>query len=656
MRPQLKPVPLIALLILCLLAIAPASAAEPGPVVISSTLRVGGPSYALAVANGVAYLGQGHSLLTFDVSGQSPQALGRLRQPGLVSSITLSDGRLVVGAGDAVRIYTLGAGGAPVERTYYRAGGGVRDAVVSGDWLYVATTTGLEVVELLADGAAVLRGSLAQPNGTSQLNVEGSTIYALAPDVGNSNTSATHPSSLIKVSVANPAQPQLLDSSTGGGRTLALGAGVLFTGTDHESAFCHDCPPFTIGAYSTATLDHLGGQSWDPPANRRDDVVDLLMSGETLFALTSTLGGGCALSIFDATNPASLVRPHRHELSASACSALIIVGQQAFVALTGGGMQRFSLANLAAPIHSPPVALRGSIFQLGLAPGSLLTLSANNYQDADWTLTSYDLRDSARVQSTPLGTITRGMDITSYILDSQGPLQGVYEAATGELHLVDVSDPGAPAITAVLSLSFPGSVLSFGDLAYISTRSDQDSALIIFDMSDRSAPQEVGRMSFADLGATYQLDGELLYRMGDELAVYSLADPLNPALLGSIAVPDAAFGLAAANGVAYVPTFFGVRIVDMRNPAAPALGPLIGSANGGWVKTSDGRLAALSAESLDVYSLADPLSPALVASRAVEQFSGLLDMAGSQLALRDEAGAVVFSLLEPRVFVPLAGR
>jgi hypothetical protein len=74
------------------------------------------------------------------------------------------------------------------------------------------------------------------------------------------------------------------------------------------------------------------------------------------------------------------------------------------------------------------------------------------------------------------------------------------------------------------------------------------------------------------------------------------------------------------------------------------------------VKTSDGRLAALSAESLDVYSLADPLSPALVASRAVEQFSGLLDMAGSQLALRDEAGAVVFSLLEPRVFVPLAGR
>jgi hypothetical protein len=94
----------------------------------------------------------------------------------------------------------------------------------------------------------------------------------------------------------------------------------------------------------------------------------------------------------------------------------------------------------------------------------------------------------------------------------------------------------------------------------------------------------------------------------------------------------------------------------MRNPAAPALGSLIGSANGGWVKTSDGRLAILTAASLDVYSLADPLSPALVASRSVEQFSGAMDMAGSQIALRDEGGAVVYGLLEPRVFVPLAAR
>jgi hypothetical protein len=109
-------------------------------------------------------------------------------------------------------------------------------------------------------------------------------------------------------------------------------------------------------------------------------------------------------------------------------------------------------------------------------------------------------------------------------------------------------------------------------------------------------------------------------QMEGGLRVIDARDPASPRQVGvvRILVPDGqtvawATGVALQGDIAYVAHTGGVEVVDVANPAAPAIVTRVqipGGAND--VVTSNGRLYATDARGLRIYSLTDPRQPALI--------------------------------------------
>ncbi len=110
------------------------------------------------------------------------------------------------------------------------------------------------------------------------------------------------------------------------------------------------------------------------------------------------------------------------------------------------------------------------------------------------------------------------------------------------------------------------------------------------------------------------IDGSLAYLCGDMLGVFDIGDPLNPALLGSVTLPETAFRLALADGHVFAMSTSGLQIIDVTDPTTPLiLGSLdiedelgvyaqdISASAGHVYLASEGGLVAV-----DVSSPADP--------------------------------------------------
>jgi hypothetical protein len=106
--------------------------------------------------------------------------------------------------------------------------------------------------------------------------------------------------------------------------------------------------------------------------------------------------------------------------------------------------------------------------------------------------------------------------------------------------------------------------------------------------------------------------------MGSEFHVADIADPLNPVIVGSVALPSGAEGLAVAGSCAYIAdTSGGLQIVDITLPASPSI---IGSWNDSPYQALDVEVSgdyayvAYGFGGFKVFDVATPASPTLVDS------------------------------------------
>lgn len=216
----------------------------------------------------------------------------------------------------------------------------------------------------------------------------------------------------------------------------------------------------------------------------------------------------------------------------------------------------------------------------------------------------------------------------AYDVDVSGDVAYVADGSDG-LHLIDVSDPTAPALLGTYDTIDAVAVCVAGDVAYLV---ESYGRLYLIDVSNPAAPALLGFHDTFDDAHGVAVSGSVAYVAGSEaLRSIDVTDPMAPAPLGSYDTPDVAHGVAVSGDVAYVAgADSGLLSIDISAPTAPAL---LGSFN------TPGRTQAVAVEGdqvcvgdffhgLQVFDVSDPATPALLGSYNVPTITAGIALEG----------------------------
>ncbi len=236
--------------------------------------------------------------------------------------------------------------------------------------------------------------------------------------------------------------------------------------------------------------------------------------------------------------------------------------------------------------------------------------------------------------------------------DEFGPLvaavsgEYVYVVADSELTVVDVSNPGEPAIAGSMPGYFPADeVVVAGGYAYIGG----SDGVAVADVSDPQHPRGVG--ATGPWGEAYGIAvrDTLLYVAEEEgFGVVDVSDPTHPQVAGSINLPGAAYGVSVLGLTAYVISSYDLYSIDVSNPRSPrvigkmAMEPEFITAYDNYLYVTD------SVAGLEILDVSNPSSPQIVGSQAVEN--------AEWLAVSDTIACVSTTDGAPMAFVDVANR
>lgn len=150
--------------------------------------RIGGDTYAVAVAGGYAYLGVGLRLLVVDVSDPGrPRAIGKaLEFSGVIQDIHIIGDRIYLAAGEAgLRLIDASDPAALVEIGSYDTSGNSRAVHVDGAYAYVADNwEGLRVIDISDPARPVLAGAADTDGPALDVFIVANYAYVAADEDG----------------------------------------------------------------------------------------------------------------------------------------------------------------------------------------------------------------------------------------------------------------------------------------------------------------------------------------------------------------------------------------------------------------------------------------------------------------------------------------
>lgn len=174
---------------------------------------------------------------------------------------------------------------------------------------------------------------------------------------------------------------------------------------------------------------------------------------------------------------------------------------------------------------------------------------------------------STPTQPQPLGSFP-----TDYpIIDIEAHQDRVLVNDPVYFYILDVSDPDAPVETGRLAMNSSSvvNISAAGDYAYLGNAD----GIEVVDMSDPAAPWSVTQVpthGIAEDSEGYQ--DQLFTATTWELAVFDVANPAAPTVIGSTPIPFEGSGLLLAPPLAYVATWpEGIQIVDVSDPQQPEI-------------------------------------------------------------------------------------
>jgi len=205
----------------------------------------------------------------------------------------------------------------------------------------------------------------------------------------------------------------------------------------------------------------------------------------------------------------------------------------------------------------------------------------------------------------------------------------------GELTVIDLSDPANPAVVGELDLLGHQAPVSFAHASIVTSAHrgvvTLDDSLVVLDLDDPQQPKVVGRLLEKVCGGSVVLDGERAYALSglfgavidprsfictNALLAVDLADPDEPKMLLRRENLLEAEAFAADSGVAVVvDTFFTLHVLDTSNPSAPVEAARLPGQEMDMtldLVMRDGYAFLAQYEGLRILDLADPAEPALV--------------------------------------------
>lgn len=130
----------------------------------------------------------------------------------------------------------------------------------------------------------------------------------------------------------------------------------------------------------------------------------------------------------------------------------------------------------------------------------------------------------------------------------------------------DISDPAAPALVGSCPAASAGDVAVSGRYAYVTA----DPGLVVVDLADPAAPQVVASLEAA--GAwDVSVDGDWAYVAAgrDGFYVFDVHDPVSPFLVYAADTPGGAFGVEVQGDLLHVADGAGLRIYRIAEPVTP---------------------------------------------------------------------------------------
>jgi hypothetical protein len=566
---------------------------------------------------------------------------------------------------------------------------------VSGDYLYLATDSGLDVWDVGNPASPVLVGSYSdgrrRPEDRGRLAISGINVYWAEPAVG-----------LHVLDVSNPASPRLIAQfaitnratdvavsgnfayvAKAGKGTKLVGSGLSVidigdpasprlvgsydVGGEHARVAVAAGYAYLVHGASPVTLPGLHIINVQDPSNPKEVVWfdggldsqlgDLTLSGNTVFLTWGRHTWG-RLSLIDVTNPAN----------PKAVGALPYLGGIIAVAAVGDYVYATAETSGLHILNLRP-ANPQSVARLALADREGVGNVAVQGTGGDYAcVTDYERGmmhvidihqplQPKRVGSYNYGGVPRtvvlsepGFGSYAYVA---GGARGGPTTIGGGLQVVDLSDPANPKRVGGYYGEFDGDIYDFAvasNRAYLVTARGFE----IVDLSDPTNPRKIGATT-NDESSAVAVAGQYVYTAGPGgLQVIDVRNPMNPQRVG-LADGVYAHGVTVSDGLAYLSNGFGFIVIDITNPADPKL---VGRYEASGCCRSPiavlGHYAYLGAESgLEVIDIRNPRQP-LNVGRNSALLSGQI-VASNGYLFAAAGDLIVLDAFRPFRLEPMAG-
>ncbi len=592
-----------------LLAVAPIAARADIP--IELTAQWGGPTRAVAVAAGRAYIGIGHRLVVLDVgSPNDPALLGQTDTlPGPVSGIAVDGDHAYVTFWGELWVFDVSNPATPQPLSTLWIGGEAENVIVSDTRAYIAdgagddgSPGGLKIVDITDPYSPSLLGGLDTAGHTRAVAVQGNYAYL-----------ADGPGGLVIVDVTDPSNP--LQAGALGMPDEAFGIAVA-----GQYAFIADAFNGGLRVVDISDPAHpveVGHCGTDGAP------LDVAVDGNHAYVANAWLGLA-VIDVSDPSNPAKV-------------GNLVVGGWSVRVTLSAAD------AWLAAEAYGLQIVDRSAVPTLSFVGEYRSGVCG---ETSDVAVAAYNLYVSNGLAGGGVEVLAVGDPAHPRKIghaDSHEYAWGLSQVEGNSLYLadgcagsamIDITDPANPqrAGNAETGCASRDAWIE-GAYAYVA---DDHQGLLVIDISEPSNPRLVG--SWQDpqapgyaLGVTKSGNHVYLANGPAGLEVIDVSDPNHPSRIGHWSTTGHANDVAVSGDHAYVATTNGgLEVVDVANPAVPAgVGACTAFGDGQGVVVR-GRYAFVAAggQGLQVVDVADPLNPIRVAQKDIVGYSRRVAVSG----------------------------
>ncbi|MCB0522478.1 MAG: tail fiber domain-containing protein [Saprospiraceae bacterium] len=153
----------------------------------------------------------------------------------------------------------------------------------------------------------------------------------------------------------------------------------------------------------------------------------------------------------------------------------------------------------------------------------------------------------------------------------------VFFHLTGDLQIIDVSNPASPVIVGTLDLigsSIPSNIVVRDNYVYLTATGD--GGLIIVDVSNPAAPSIAGNYILVGIPANLDVQGDFAYiadAFFDEIRIYDVSNPASPTPRGTRSIGPVASGIKVAGNFAFITDEVDNQlwVINVANPDNPLL-------------------------------------------------------------------------------------